>query len=257
SGAIRTLVEKDAYGYGGLVFGPSSQWLFWIWRDARNRPTRLYRTSLDGKTTQLVYEEEDPAIFMGVRRTAAAGFVALTLAGPETAEVRLIRATAETSPPRIVWPRRAGVLYEIDEWNGDLVAVTDAGGAFDKKLIRLDATDFAVKETLVEHRAETPILSVHPFAAALVRLECVDGQHSVAILRPDGTEQRVAFDDPAYAIEVPADQPYSARHVLIVHQSPKSPRRWIEVDLKDGRQRIVQQQAVTNFDPDDYEVERL
>jgi len=257
SGAIRTLVEKDAYGYGGLVFGPSSQWLFWIWRDARNRPTRLYRTSLDGKTTELVYEEEDPAIFMGVRRTAAAGFVALTLAGPETAEVRLIRATAETSPPRIVWPRRAGVLYEIDEWNGDLVAVTDAGGAFDKKLIRLDATDFAVKETLVEHRAGTPILSVHPFAAALVRLERVDGQHSVAILRPDGTEQRVAFDDPAYTIEIPAEQPYSARHVLIVHQSPTSPRRWIKVDLKDGGQRIVQQQAVTNFDPDDYEVERL
>src|SRR3546814_15424336 len=49
SGEIRTIVDKDAYGYGALAFSPSSRWLFWIWRDARNRPTRLYRTSVDGK----------------------------------------------------------------------------------------------------------------------------------------------------------------------------------------------------------------
>jgi oligopeptidase B len=257
SGAVRTLVDKDAYGYGGLVFGPSSEWLFWIWRDARNRPTRLYRTSVDGKTTELVYEEKDPAIFMGVRRTAADGFVALTLSGPDTAEVRLVRAGAETAPPETIWVRRPGVRYEIDEWNGDLIATTDADDAFDMKLLRLDAKTFATRDVLVPHRAGTPILSIHPFAGALVRLERVDGQHSVAILRADGTEERVAFDDPAYAVEVPADQPYKAAHVLIVHQSPKSPRRWIEVGLKDGKQRIVQQQAVKNFNPDHYEVERL
>src|SRR3546814_16599819 len=77
-----------SYGYCALAFSPASRWLFWIWRDARNRPTRLYRTSVDGKVTDLVYEEKDPAIFMGVKRTAAGGFVALTLAGPETAEDR-------------------------------------------------------------------------------------------------------------------------------------------------------------------------
>jgi oligopeptidase B len=38
SGTVRTLVDSDAYGYGALVFSPSSDWLFWIWRDARNRP---------------------------------------------------------------------------------------------------------------------------------------------------------------------------------------------------------------------------
>lgn len=256
-GSVRTLVEKDAYGYGGLVFGPSSQWLFWIWRDAHNRPTRLYRTSVNGGTTHLVYEEKDPAIFMDVRRTAADGFVALTLAGPETAEVRLIRANAETAVPETVWARRSGVRYQIDEWRGDLIAATDADNAFDMQLMRLDAKSFAVRDVLVPHRAGTPILSVHPFAKALVRLERVAGQHRVAIRLPDGTEREVTFDDPAYCIEVPAEQPYTASHVLISHQSPKSPRRWIEVGLEDGKQRVVQQQAVAQFDPDTYRVERL
>ena len=257
SGDVRTIVDKDAYGYGGLVFAPSSRWLFWIWRDARNRPTRLYRTSVDGKVTDLVYEEKDPAIFMQVKRTAADGFIALTLAGPETAEVRLVSAADETAAPAVVWPRKVGVLYEIDEWNGRLIVLTDAGDAFDMALLRLDPRSFRTLGTLVPHRAGTPILQVQPFAAALVRLERVDGLHRLVILRPDGSERTVAFDDPAYAIELPGEQSYGASSVMIVHQSPKSPRRWIRVDLVSGQQSVVQQQAVGSFDPDDYEVERL
>lgn len=257
SGAIRTLVDKDAYGYGGLVFSPSSRWLFWIWRDARNRPTRLYRTSLDGKTTALVYEEKDPAIFMGVKRTAADGFVALTLSGPETAEVRLVAAGDESGEPRIVWPRQSGVRYEIDEWDGGLIAATDAGDAFDMKLLKLDAKSFETVATLVPHRPGVPILQLQPFAAALVRLERVEGLHQLVVQRADGSADKLAFDDPAYAIELPAEQDYAAPAVLIVHESPKSPRRWISVDLESGKQTVVQQQAVAGFDPDDYVVERL
>ena len=257
SGEVRTIVDKDAYGYGGLVFAPSSRWLFWIWRDARNRPTRLYRTSVDGKTTDLVYEEKDPAIFMSVKRTAADGFIALTLAGPETAEVRLVSAAVETAAPATVWPRKNGVRYEIDEWNGDLVALTDADDAFDMALLRLDAKSFRTLATLVPHRAGTPILAILPFAAALVRLERVDGLHRLVILHPDGTEETIGFDDPAYAIEVSPEQSYNAPSVMIIHQSPKSPRRWISIDLTSGEQTVVQQQAVANFNPDDYDVERL
>ncbi|MBJ7499282.1 MAG: S9 family peptidase [Sphingopyxis sp.] len=257
SGEVRTVVDKDAYGYGGLVFGPSSRWLFWIWRDARNRPTRLYRTSVDGKVTDLVYEERDPAIFMSVKRTAADGFVALTLAGPETAEVRLVPARDETAAPATVWPRKVGVRYEIDEWDGSLVALTDAGDAFDMQLLRLDPGDFRTLATLVPHRAGTPILQIQPFRTALVRLERAEGLHRLMILRADGSGQAIAFDEPAYAIELPGEQAYDASSVMIVHQSPKSPRRWISVDLASGKQTVVRQQQVANFDPDDYEVERL
>ncbi|WP_210727624.1 prolyl oligopeptidase family serine peptidase [Sphingopyxis sp. PAMC25046] len=257
TGEIRTIVDKDAYGYGGLVFSPSSRWLFWIWRDARNRPTRLYRTSVDGKVTDLVYEEKDPAIFMSVKRTAADGFVALTLAGPETAEVRLVPARDETAAPIAVWPRKTGVRYEIDEWDGSLVALTDLDDAFDMQLLRLDPRDFRTLATLVPHRAGTPILSILPFKRALIRLERADGLHRLVILRPDGSEQVIAFDDPAYAIELPLEQSYDAASVMIAHQSPKSPRRWIRVDLASGKQTVVGRQRIENFDPHDYQVERL
>lgn len=257
SGEVRTIVDKDAYGYGGLVFAPSSRWLFWIRRDARNRPTRLYRSSVDGETTELVYEELDPAIFMGVKRTAGDGFVAITLSGPETTEVRLVPAADEAAAPMVVWPRKTGVRYEVDEWDGQLIALTDADDSFDMKLLRLDPRNFTPRTTLVPHRAGVPILQLQPFKAGLVRLERRNGLHELVILHSDGRELKIAFDDSAYAIELPPEQSYTAASVLIVHESLKSPRRWITVDLATGAQTVVGRQQVANFDPDDYSVERL
>ncbi len=83
--------------------------------------------------------------------------------------------TAKQRDPRVVSPRRNGVRYEIDEWDGALVATTDADDAFDMQLLRLDPGDFRTIATLVPHRAGTPILHVQPFKAALVRLERAAG----------------------------------------------------------------------------------
>src|SRR3546814_11242919 len=72
--------------------------------------------------------------------------------------------------------------------------------AFDMQLLRLDPKDFRTVATLVPHRPGTPILSILPFKSALVRLERAEGLHRLVILRPAGSEQAIAFDDPAYAI---------------------------------------------------------
>ncbi|MEB2401584.1 MAG: prolyl oligopeptidase family serine peptidase [Alcaligenaceae bacterium] len=256
-GAIRVVAPADAFGYGGFAFSPSSRHLFWIWRDAHSRPTRLYRSPVEGGEAVLVYEEHDPAIFMQVARTAADGFVALTLAGPDVSEVRLIAAGAETAPPRLLRPRRRGVRYEVDEWNGALLMLTDADGAVDGKLLEIDPESFAVRRVLVPQRAGASILAIRPFAAALARLERVDGLHRLVLRHPDGREIPVAFDDPAYVIELAPSQPYRARQVRIRHQTPASPPRWIDVDLPDGQCRVVSQERLSDFDPGAYRVERL
>ncbi|WP_417251695.1 hypothetical protein [Castellaniella sp.] len=80
TGDIRTLVESDAYGYGGFVFSPSSQSVFWIWRDAHSRPTRLYRTSIECGDTTLIYPvsympagTKAPMVWYGGENIAASG----------------------------------------------------------------------------------------------------------------------------------------------------------------------------------------
>ena len=257
SGAIRTIVQADAFGYGGFVFAPSSRYLFWIWRDAHSRPTRLYRTPVDGGEAVLIYEERDPAIFMQVARTAANGFVALTLLGPDVSEVHLISADAETAAPRLVRARQRGIRYEINQWNHALLMLTDADGATDRKLLEIDPQTFAERRVLVPHRAHHAIVSVLPFADALVRLERVEGLQRLVLTHPDGNEQTIAFDEPAYTIALAPSQPYAARQVRIVHQTPASPPRWMDMDFSSGQARIVGQERLQGFDPAAYRIERL
>jgi len=257
TGAIRVAVEADAYGYGAVTFSPSSRYLFWIWRDARNRPTRLYRTPVAGGAAELVYEESDPAIFMSVKRTAANGFVALTLGGPDMGEVRLIAAGAETAAPRIVRERRRGTVYEVDEWGDGLLMLTDADGAIDRKLLSLDPESFATLAELVPHREGTPIVSIMPFADALVRLERKDSLHRLVLLQADGTEIPLAFDAPAYAIELVPGQDYAAKQVRITYQTPADPPRAIDVALATGARKVVGEERLRGYDPAAYRVERM
>lgn len=257
TGVIRTVVEADAFGYGGFTFSPSSRHVFWIWRDAYSRPARLYRTPAEGGEAVRVHEERDPAIFMQVARTAADGFVALTLAGPDTSEVRLIAAGAETVAPRIVRPRRRGIRYEINEWNGALLMLTDADEAADRKLIEIDRVDFSVRAERVPHRAGTPIIGILPFAEALVRLERVAELPRLVLMYPDGREIAVDFHDAAYTIELAPSQSYHARCVRIVHQTPARPPRWIDVGFESGECEVVREERLSGFDPAAYRVERL
>jgi oligopeptidase B len=255
-GKVRTIVPGDAYGYGALTFAPGSDSLLWIWRDAYNRPTRLYRSAIDEGEAALVYEERDPAMFMQVRRTAAGGFVVLEISGPDMSETRLIARGAESEPPRVVRPREDGIIYSVHEWNGQLLMLTNMDGALDGKLVRLDPRILEPGGTLVPHRAGRPIATLMPFAAALVRLERADGLHRLVLMKPDGTEAEIGFGAPAYALTLPTGQDYSVPSVRVGFETPARPISWYDIDLTSGERTLVGETELDDYDPDAYLVER-
>ena len=257
SGKVSVVVDADAYGYGGVTFAPSSKALFWIWRDARNRPTRVYRTPLSGGPKVLVYEETDPAIFMQIARTAADGFVAITLSGPDTSEVRLIPAAAEESAPVLVWARTKGRRYTIDEWNDTLVSLVEDAAALDGRIALVDRHSFAEERDLVPHRPGVQILQIASFRQALVRLERRDVLPRLVLTAPGGTEKPIDMAGDAYALVVPADQDHAATSCRAIVETPASPPTWIDVELPSGSTKIVAQQRVAGFDPTRFEVRRL
>lgn len=256
SGQTRTLVPADAFGYGGLCFSASSDYLFWIWRNAQSRPSRLYRTEVATGQTALVYEEHDPALFMTVSRTAAGNSIALRLFGPDTSEVHLIPAHAETDAPQLLRARQKGIRYEANEWQGDLLLLTNEGQAPDLRIVRRSSTN-GLEQELVAHQTGRPILSLLPFARALVRLERVQGQHQLVLTSPQGQDTVVAFPEAIYSLSLPPGQPYEAEHVRVLYQSPTTPPCWLDVRLADGHCQAVGQEHLAHFDREIYQVERL
>lgn len=257
TGKTRIWVETDAYGYGGVTIAPSSKRVFWVWRNSKNRPTRVYRTDLsDGKQT-LVYEEKDPAIFIQVKRTAGGGYVSIILSGPDTSEVRLISAKNELSAPELVFQRRDKVHYEVEEWGDKLLSLTDADGAIDNKLIAISPDDFSRQTKIIPAQSGRQILEILPFKTALVIREQINSQYKLRLLFPNGQEKAIEFDEPAYTVKLLPNQSYEASECRVIYQSPKTPPTWIDIDLNTASVTEIQKDEPKNYNPDDYIVERL
>jgi len=261
TGQVHASGKADGYGWKGLVVSPDSQWIFWIWRDAFSRPATVFRRPARGGDDVLVYEEKDPALFMSLERTASDGFVVIHILGPDLDEVRLIPAAAPTAEPRLVEPRRPGLHYTVQDWDGQLVILTDADGAIDGKLMRapLDAPGKANWRDWVPHEPGRHILETLTFKSHFVRLQRRDGRlEVVATARGGGVERKVGFDEAAYTVGFDPQQDHDGARLRLIYQSPRMPGRWIDYDLAAGRQTVIKAvSAGGGFSPDAYEVRRL
>ncbi len=261
TGQVTATPNADAYGYRGVVFSPCSQYVFWIWRDLLSRPMRLYRRPSRGGADVLVYEERDPALFMAVGRTASGNYVVIHTHGPDLDEVRLVPAADPTGAPLLVEPRRPGLHYQVEDWGGELVILTDADGALDGKLMRAspDRPGRAHWREWLPHRPGRQILEIRPFKDHLVRLERVDARPTLAITpRGGGAESQVAFEEAAYALSLGPVQEHDGSVLRLVYQSPRTPRQWLDVDMAAGSRRLARAEpAGPGFSPDGYEVRRL
>ncbi|MFC7333032.1 S9 family peptidase [Rhodocista pekingensis] len=266
TGRVTTTPEADAYGYMGVVFSPCSQYVFWIWRDPFSRPMRLYRRPSRGGEDVLVYEETDPALFMAVRRTASDNYVVIHTLGPDLDEIRLIPAATPTAAPLLVEPRQPGLHYQVEDWDGALVILTDADGAVDGKLMRADPArpGRAHWREWLPHRPGRHIMEIRPFRDHFVRLERVDARPTLIVTprgappHGDALEDTVTFPEAAYALTLPPVQEHDGAALRLVYQSPHTPPQTIDYDMAARTRRIVQAgTAGAGFSPDAYEVRRL
>ncbi len=261
TGEVHVSAKADAFGWQGLVVSPCSQWIFWIWRDPFSRPAKVFRRAALGGPDELVYEEKDPALFMSLSRTASNGYVIIRIQGPDVDEARLIPAATPTAEPRLVEPRKPGLHYQVEDWDGRLVILTDADGALDGKLmtVSVDAPGKANWRDWVPYVAGRNILEMRSFRDHFVRLQRVDGRlEVVATPKGGGPESKVAFDEAAYTVALAPQQEHDSATLRLIYQSPRTPKQWIDYDLATQTRKLVKAQgAGKSFSPERYEVRRL
>ena len=254
------LVSDITNGHSGYTLSPDGRYLYWIGRSDKGRPSTVYRREIGKPGDTLIYEEKDPAFFIALRTTAAGGHVVIKMFNGDMTEVRLVPMDRPTAAPLLVEPRTDGLRYDIDEWNGQLLVLTDADGAIDFKLMTASAASpgRAHWKPFVEHQPGRFISAVHPFAGYLVREEWRDALPRLVVMAPDGKEREIAFDETAYAISVPPDQGGNAPTMAFSYQSPRSPRAAFTLDLASAKFAPAGKPVVSKaYDRERYEVRRL
>jgi oligopeptidase B len=246
--------------YGDFCFSACGAWLYWIWRDESARPSKVFRRPARGGEDALVYEEPDEGMFIGVGLADDRSHVLIQAQNQETSEAWLIPSADPTAEPVVAEPRREGVRYGLDRWDGRWVIRTNDDGAVDFKLMVSDAAIPACGtwRELVGHSPGRLIAGVAGYAGHLVRLERENAIDRVIVRDLTGAEHAIAFDEAAYALSLDSGLEYDTTVTRFVYQSPTTPRQWFDYDMA-SRQRTLRktQEIPSGHDPAAYETRRL
>lgn len=247
--------------FGDFVFSPDSQYLFWVYRDANSRPSRVFRRPARGGHDMLVYHEADPAFLMAITTTASGRYVMIRSWNAVTSEVRLIPGSNPTEIPRVVEPRTPGLVYSVEDWNGHFVILTNADDATNFKLMLTSESNPSRKHwrNWIPYDPSVFLVGMQPFRDYFVRIERVDANPRLVVtLARDMTEYAIAFPDAAFAVDVSPHQEYNSSRLRYVYQSPRQPREWTSYDLGTRSRIVLETERVGHgFDPANYVVERL
>jgi len=258
SGEILPDVIESAYG--DFAFSPDSAWLYWIWRDEKARPAKVFRRPARGGDDVLIYEEADEGMFLGVGLTAERSHVLIQAQNQETSEAWLIPGADPVAAPILAEPRREGVRYSLDRWDGRWIIRTNDDSAVDFKVMVCDEAipRRAAWRDLLPHQPGRLIAGLAPFKGRLARLERENAVDRLVVLESGGPEQAIAFDEEAYALSLEPGFEYDTATLRFVYQSPTTPRQWIEYDMSSGA-RIVRktQEIPSGHAPERYRTRRI
>jgi oligopeptidase B len=257
------LPEPVESSTGGFCWSPDSRFLFWIWRDAHGRPAKVFRRPARGGTKDdvLVYEEPDDGFFLSVGTTSSDAWIVIGSGDHETSEVRLIPVADPTAEPAVVEPRRPGLRYDLEHWDGRFFIRTNADGAVDFKVVTAptDAPGRANWTDWAAHQPGRYVVGVGAFKDWLVRLVRENASNSILLTqRGTGAEHVVGFDEEAYALGLAGGYEFDTTTLRFVYESPTTPRQWFDYDMA-ARTRVLRktQEIPSGHDPALYVTRRL
>jgi len=250
-------------GTGDFCWSADSAFLYWVWRDEEGRPAKVFRRPARGGPADdvLVYEEPDDGFFLGVHLSRSRAFVVIHTGNHETSEAWLIPSADPAAAPRVAEPRREGVLYDLEHWNGRFVVRTNDDGATDFKLMWAEEADPSRRtwRDFVPYVPGRMIAGVWAFAGHLARLERENAEDRIVVTAVDGlAEHAVAFEEEAYALSPAPGYEYGTPVLRFVYQSPTTPRRWFDYDMASRTRVLVKTQEIpSGHDPQAYVTRRL
>lgn len=248
---------------GGFEWASDDQHLFYTVLDENHRPCKVFCHRLGAPSSDdvLIYEEPDSGFFLGVSLTQSRQFLVIDSHDHVTSEVRLIDAMAPLNTAVLVAQREPGIEYEVSHSGNELIILTNAAGAEDFKLVRvnIDNTGREQWQDFIAHRPGVLIVSFEVYQHWLVRLERENALPRIVVhdLRC-GAEHVIAFDEEAYALGMSVGYEFNTDDLRFSYSSMTTPSAVFDYRM-DSRERTLRkvQQIPSGHDSADYVTRRI
>src|SRR5262245_32351182 len=218
------LIEDRARKGSQLVWAADGKTLFYVADDHAKRPCRLYRHLVGSDRDDLVYEEKDELFRVGLTRTRDHKYLIITSRSSRTAEVRYLPTTAPALTPKLLRPRKEGVLYSVDHRDSLFYIRTNEGGAHNFKLVTAPVAKPNEWTELIAHRPDVTLGGVILFKDHAVLQERQDGlPHLVVRELAGGVTHRISAPEPVYSMSPAGNPEYDTTTFRFSYQSLVTP----------------------------------
>jgi oligopeptidase B len=236
--------------YYGAAWSRDGSALFYVTVDEAWRPYRIWRHLIGTPASQdqIVFAETDERFFATVDLTRSERYLMITTASKLTSEVLLLDADDPAGEFRVVVPRRQGIEYSVDHQvtpdGAERLLILHNDGAENFELATASPDDPATWTPLVPHRADTRLLDVGAFEDHLVLYYRKNGLTGLRILRTDGSDHEVAFDEVVYTVGPGSNPEYTSKLFRIGYVSLVTPDSVYDCDTVTGELILLKRRPV-------------
>ncbi|MCF7751424.1 S9 family peptidase [Bacillus subtilis subsp. subtilis] len=244
-----------------VVWADDNRTLFYVENDPDTLLTVRVKKHVLGTPASsdvLVYEEKDDSFYMGVGRTRDDRFLTIELHSTVSSETRYAPA-ANPQAFTLLAPRARDVEYDADHFNGRWVIRTNDAGARNFKIVTAptDATARAQWTDWVAHDDAVLVEGFELFDGFSAIAERSNGLERIRLLYPDGRQDYVKADEPAYSMGLAANPEPDSPWLRYAYNSLTTPTTTYELNTVTGERRQLKQQPVIGYDPTRYTTERV
>ena len=245
-----------------LVWADDNKTLFYIENDPDTLLTvrvRKHVLGTDPKDDPVVYEEADDSFYMGIDRTRDDRYITIGVSSTVSDELRYAPA-ADPRDFQLLAKRERDVEYGADHFDGRWVIRTNADGATNFKIVTAadGATSRRDWKDWLPHRDDVLVEDFELFDGFTAVAERSGGLERVRLLKPDGSDDYIQADEPAYSMGLDVNAEPDTDWVRYGYTSMTTPATIYELNVATGERRLLKRQPVLGgYDPADYVTERL
>jgi len=260
--ADNKVIDKIDETAGGVIWAYDDKSFFYRKNDSQKRPRKIFQHKL-GTTTKedkLIFEENDDRFTCSIDTTSCENFYLIETGEHTTTEVYYFHKDEKEFKPKLFIKREEGVLYNIDSFDNYWYMHTNKD-AEDFKISRCPHEKINEWKDFVPAKNGVLIGSLVFLKNWILRTEVSDalGKIFVRNIKTNQEEQIIFTEEKVISPGVSLMQKDKNTDVIrIGYESPKTPSRTYEYNLKTKEKKLVKEQEIpSGHNRDDYIVERL
>ncbi len=262
------LTEPALTGLSGwtLAWHADSAALLYATEDDTQRPDKLWRHTLGQPqgADELLFHEVDPTFRVGASRSENGDTLLIVSEANMAQEWRALDAHDATAMPRLVLPRQRGTEVMLADGGDHWLALTNAGGAEEFKLVGLPQQGEINLQNAAEvlpYTSERYLTGMHLFRNHLLLSGREDGFTRLWVLPRTadgyGPARRVEFPEASYTVRIGSNRVYDTDTARLLYTSLTRPTEHLDLNLDTLDTALVKATPVPNYDASLYVSERV